>query len=63
LEALNWINEAGGGVAGWHGGGGGFKVKNLWFSKCLTFRFVVFVVAGCIVYVSAVVVSFIVVFL
>jgi hypothetical protein len=33
------------------------------FSKCLTFPFVVFVVAGCIVYVLAVVVSFIVVFL
>jgi hypothetical protein len=35
-----------------------------WFAKCLTFPFVVvFVVAGCIVYVLAVVLSFIVVFL
>jgi hypothetical protein len=34
--------------------------ENLWFSKCF---FVVFVVAGCIVYVFTVVVSFIVVFL
>jgi apolipoprotein N-acyltransferase len=37
--------------------------KNWWFSTCLIFPFVVFVVAGCIVYVLAVVVSFIVVFL
>jgi hypothetical protein len=33
------------------------------FSKCLNFPFAVFVVAGCIVYVLDVVVSFIVVFL
>jgi hypothetical protein len=37
--------------------------ENWWFTKCLTFPFVVFVVAGFIVYVLAVVVSFIVVFL
>jgi hypothetical protein len=38
--------------------------ENWWFAKCLTFPFiVVFVVAGCIVYVLAVLVSFIVVFL
>jgi hypothetical protein len=36
-------------------------VKTAWFTKCLTFPFfVVFVVAGCIVYVSAVVVFFVV---
>jgi hypothetical protein len=35
-----------------------------WFTKCFTFPFVVvFVVAGCIVYMLAVVVSFILVFL
>jgi hypothetical protein len=39
------------------------KSENWWFSKCLTFPFVVFVVARCIVYVLALVVSFIVVFL
>jgi hypothetical protein len=36
--------------------------ENWWFNKCLTFPFVVFVVAGCIVYLLAEVVSFIVVF-
>jgi hypothetical protein len=36
--------------------------ENCWFTKCLTFPFVVvFVVAGCIVFVLAVVESFIVV--
>jgi hypothetical protein len=40
------------------------RSENWWFTKCLTFPFVVvFVVAGCIVYMSAEVVSIIVVFL
>jgi hypothetical protein len=39
------------------------RSENCWFTKCLTLPFiVVFVVADCIVYVLAVVVSFIVVF-
>jgi hypothetical protein len=39
------------------------RSENCWFTKCITFPFfVVFVVAGCIVYVLAVVVYFIVVF-